>query len=123
MNFRLRTSKKTAEQLKTLQSSTGLTPNLLARFAVCLSLRDAQPISQLVKDVSGIEFNRTTLTGQYDYVFKALITQHAEREISDNEFFPDLFNAHLERGVRLLANEYNYAGNYEKMITNLLAKV
>lgn len=120
MNFRLKTSKGTAEKLKVLNASTGLTPNILARYAVCLSLRDPQPISKLVKDVGGLEFNRNTLTGEYDFIFKALTAQHQNQSITDEEFFPDLFNAHLERGIRMLASEYNYAGNTEKMILNLI---
>lgn len=123
MNFRLKTSRATADRLKQLQTTTGFTPNILSRIAVALSLREKQPVSKVVKDVSGIEFNRNTLTGSYDYVFKALITQHEQRHITDDEYFPDLFNAHLERGIRLLINEYDYAGNHEKLITNLVGKM
>ena len=123
MNFRLKTSKGTADRLKQLQGSTGLAPNILARIAVGLSLKDKNLTGDPVKDTNtGLEFNRNTLTGQYDYVFKALITQHAKRAVSDDEYFPDLFNAHLERGTRLLANEYLYAGNYEKLINHLLSQ-
>lgn len=123
MNFRLRTSKKTAEKLKNLQDKTRMTPNILARFAVVLSLRNSEGILNYVRDTSGIEFNRTTLTGSYDFLFKSLIAQHAQREITDEEFFPDLFNAHLERGISLLESEYEYAGNQEKMIINLMTKM
>jgi len=123
MQFRLRTSKATADRLKTLQNSTGLTPNILCRISVSLSLRESNKISITeIKDQGGLEFNRNTLTGTYDYVFKALITQYEGREISDEEYFPNLFLAHLERGVKLLENEYLYAGNYEKLIFNLLEK-
>lgn len=123
MQFRLKTSKAAADRLKDLQNATGLTPNILARFAVTLSLKEPQPVSPIVKDVSGLEFNRNTLTGSYDFVFKALITQREKREISDEEYFPVLFNAHLERGCKLLENEYQYAGNSTKLITNLLDKI
>lgn len=123
MNFRLKTSKSTADRLKQLQTNTGLTPNILARIAVSLSLRETQPISPIVRDISGLEFNRNTLTGSFDYVFKALIAQYENREISDEDYFPGLLNAHIERGTRLLENEYNYAGNYPKLISNLLERV
>ncbi|MCZ8519863.1 DndE family protein [Paenibacillus caseinilyticus] len=123
MNFRLKTSKATAERLKFLQDSTRLTPNIIARYAVILSLKERQPILKTVKDVSGTDFLRNVLTGPYDYLFKVLIAQHENREITDEEYFPGLFNNHLERGCILLQNEYNYAGNYEKLITNLIFKV
>ena len=40
MNFRLKTTEKTASSLKYLHSATGLTPNILARIAISLSLLD-----------------------------------------------------------------------------------
>jgi DNA sulfur modification protein DndE len=120
MNFRLKTSKFTGEKLKQLQSTTNLTPNILVRLAIGLSLRQNGTPEVTLSDNNGLEFNRNTLTGEYDYIFKALITQHTNRELNEEEYFPDLFNAHLERGVRLLSNEYQHAGNSEKLMINLL---
>lgn len=120
MNFRLKTSKYVADKLKQLQDVTNLTPNILARIAVALSLKNPDPISTEVPDSNGLEINRHTLTGGQDTVYKALVAQHTGREITDNEFFPTLFNAHLERGIRLLSNEYQHAGNSEKLIKNLV---
>ncbi|KIV56068.1 DNA sulfur modification protein [Aneurinibacillus migulanus] len=122
MNFRLRTSKYTADRLKQLQASTNITPNILARLAVSLSLQQGAIDKVEIKDTAGIEFNRTTLTGEFDDVYRAAIAQHSGREVKDEEYFPELFNMHLERGVRLLFGEYKYAGNYEKFIINLLSK-
>ncbi|MGO4890405.1 DNA sulfur modification protein DndE [Anaerobacillus sp. MEB173] len=122
MNFNLKTSNYAHEKLKQLQGTTNITPNILVRIAVSLSLRDPNPvpIDMKINTNNGLAFNRTTLTGEYDYIYKTLIAQHAKREITDDEYFPGLFNAHLERGIRLLVNEYQYAGNYEKLITNLI---
>jgi DNA sulfur modification protein DndE len=119
VNFRLKTSQYAAEKLKQLQATTHITPNILARIAVSLSLKEPNPVSP-VENNMGLDINRTTLTGEFDYIYKTLISQHEKREISDAEYFPDLFNSHLERGIRKLANEYQYAGNFEKLITNLL---
>mgnify|MGYP001122084872 CR=1 FL=1 len=120
MNFRLKTSKYTAEKLKQLQSATGLTPNILARIAIGLALKNPAPATGHVPDINGLDFNRSTLTGEHDYIYKVLITQHYGQEISDEQYFPELFNSYLERGIRMLANEYQHAGNYEKLIINLL---
>ncbi|MCY8101189.1 DndE family protein [Bacillus haynesii] len=120
MNFRLKTSKYTAEKLKQLQGATGLTPNILARIAVSLALRQPETPTEHVLDINGLDFNRSTLTGEHDFIYKALITQHFGQEISDEEYFPNLFNSYLEHGIRVLANEYQHAGNYEKLVINLL---
>ncbi|MDV2884686.1 DNA sulfur modification protein DndE [Alkalihalophilus pseudofirmus] len=120
MNFRLKTSSYVADKLKQLHSSTNLTPNILARIAVSLSLKQKSIPPVPPSESSGLEFNRNTLTGDQDYLYHVLVAQHAKKEITDSEFFPDLFNAHLERGTRILTGEYQHAGNYDKFILNLL---
>ncbi|MGG3158439.1 DNA sulfur modification protein DndE [Priestia megaterium] len=119
MNFRLKTSKETGERLVSLQATTSLTWNILSRLALALSLRDPS-MPNLVENKSGVDINRNAMTGEHDYIYKALIRQHAQRNVSDEEYFPDLFNAHLERGIVLLENEYKHARNYDKLLLNLL---
>ncbi|MGM1050416.1 MAG: DndE family protein [Bacillota bacterium] len=124
MNFTLKTSKHAKETLLQLQASTGITPNILIRYAVALSLRNSRAEAEVVpisKDFSdGLVLNRSTVTGEYDYIFRAMITQAAGIELTDEEYFPGYFNAHLERGIRSLAAEYKSAGNFEKFIRALL---
>lgn len=119
MNFRLKTSRSTGDKLVSLQASTGLTWNILSRIAVSLSLR-IPALPDLVENKSGVEIHRNAMTGEHDYIYKALIRQHSQRNLSDDEYFPDYFNAHLERGIELLDNEYKHAGNYDKLLRNLL---
>ncbi|MCG7384386.1 MULTISPECIES: DndE family protein [Paenibacillus] len=124
MNFTLKTSKYAKEILTQIHSSSGITPNILIRYAVALSLKKNDPnnpIEPIMKDFpDGLVLNRSTVTGEYDYVFRAMITQAAGQELTDEEYFPSYFNAHLERGIRALSSEYKAAGNYEKFIRNLL---
>ena len=120
MNFRLRTNEQTATSLKYLQSTTGLTPNILARISISLSLLNSSQPEEVQSESKGLEFNRNTLTGEHDYFYKSLIRQHAGRSIPEEEYFPNIFNAHLSRGVQLLEQEYKHAGNYNKLLTNLL---
>lgn len=119
MNFRLKTSNQTGEKLVGLQSTTGLTWNILSRLAISLSLKETDMPSP-VQDKSGVDIHRNALTGEHDYIYKAIIRQHSKECISDDEYFPDLFNAHLERGIQLLENEYQHAGSYDKLLINLL---
>ncbi|KAB7707123.1 DUF1832 domain-containing protein [Bacillus aerolatus] len=123
MNFRLKTNTKTAEILKSLQSTTNLTPNILSRLAISLSLRDQNMPNSVQSDNGGLEFNRNTLTGDQDYFYKVLIRQHANRSVEEEDYFPGLFNAHLARGAELLEQEYKYSGNYDKFIVNLVKQI
>lgn len=120
MNFRLKTTEQTAKSLKNLQNTTGLTPNILVRISISLSLLDPIFPEEVQAESKGLEFNRNTLTGEHDYFYKSLIRQHANIQIPEKEYFPNTFNAHLTRGVCLLEAEYRHAGNYNKLLTNLL---
>ncbi len=121
MNFRLRMSLQTTNILKELQNNTQLTPNVLARLAISLSLiqSDLPPEDEI--ESNGMEINRHTLTGQHDLLFRCLIAQRHGRYITDDEYFPSLIGRHLDHGAKLLLNEYKYARNYENFIKNLVA--
>lgn len=121
MIHRLKLSNNTSEILKELQSSTQLTPNILARLAVGASLTlNSQPEIPNYRSNNGLEINRQTFTGEYDQIYKTLISQHVGKLLTDEEYFPTLFNAHLERGISIIQNEYKYAGNAEKFYENML---
>lgn len=121
MNFRLRMSLQTTNILKELQKSTQLTPNVLARLAISLSLIQPELPPEKEIEQNGMEINRHTLTGQHDLMFRCLIAQRHGRRITDKEYFPGLVNRHLDRGAKLLLHEYKYAGNYEKFIKHLVS--
>lgn len=120
MNFRLRTSRKIENEIKSLQQLLNLQPYILVRLAVALSLKTEEQIQvDHYKDNSGLEFNRSTITGEFDAMFKAMIIEDAGKPLSDNDYFPSYFKAHLERGIPILSEHYRYAGNAEKLITQL----
>lgn len=93
------------QRLRLLKTRTGLTPNLLCRLGFCLSLTEPiAPDPELYAEGRAREFNRYTLTGQWDLFFFAMLK---ERQItqdgSDSE--ADLeanFKAHLSRGINML---------------------
>ena len=125
INTRLRTSKKTEQHLEELQNVLGLsTKAAIARIAIGLSLTsDNNPLEDPrfnSQDQTGFEFQRPTLLGEYDGLYKAMITQLLERELSDEEFFPRAVYCHLEQGIHLLLAEYKHHGNKAKLYTYLL---
>lgn len=120
MQFRLKTSGRAHTILKDLYASTKITPNILARLAFSLSLMNPEPIENFQSDTNnGMEFNRPTLTGDHDILYRCLLMQREQRFISDDEFFPRLMKLHIDRGVEQLWAEYRYTGSYERFITHL----
>jgi DNA sulfur modification protein DndE len=99
-----------------LKSRTGLTPNILCRIGFCLSLNEpGMPDTSLYGD-EGMEFNRYTLTGQWDSFF---ITLLKERCIGDSlnieNCLPEQFLAHLNRGIALVYNRVKNIGDLSKL--------
>ncbi len=91
-------------RLKNLKARTGLTPNLICRLGFCLSLSEPGiPDPRLYADGHVREFNRYTLTGQWDTFFFALLKERLiEDGLDPNADLEPQFKAHLSRGVLLL---------------------
>lgn len=121
MNYRITTSEYTKERLLTMKDSTHITPNILSRYGIALSLKNPEPIDlKIIENMSkGFEFNRNVITSKYDQLYKALISQKENRFLSDQEYFEKYLLAHIERGVAELFSEFQMAGNTEKFIRRL----
>lgn len=100
-------------------NTQGLQPFALSKIAIALSTRKGKLSPEDLKtNTDGLELNRQTIFGEYDVLFKALVTMNAGEELPDEEFFPRLTKAHLDRGAKLLANEVRYGMNfYENLLT------
>ena len=69
-------------------------------------------------DKEGKEFNRYTLTGDYDLLFTALLRQRCAKDNLDlEEDFEDQFVAHLSRGIILL---YDRVKNLRELLKRVL---
>lgn len=91
-------------RLRLLKARTSLTPNLLCRLGFCLSLTEQGiPDPQLYAEGQVREFNRYTLTGQWDIFFFALLRERLVEDSLDPETDLEVyFKAHLSRGVLML---------------------
>jgi DNA sulfur modification protein DndE len=100
---RIRVGAEATNKLKVLKARTGLTPNVLCRLALTLSLSESGLPNTASYDDQGQEFNRYTLTGEWDQLFLALLKERLVQD--DLDIALDLlpqFKAHLNRGVALL---------------------
>lgn len=96
-------SKDASEQLKQLKARTGLTPNVLSRIGLCLSLSEpAIPDANLYPEHDR-EFNRYTLLGEWDDMYVALLHQRLLQDQLPDEDIEPQFRAHLHRGIAALS--------------------
>lgn len=118
MSFnRIRISKGATTRLQQLKGKTGLTPNILSRLAVCYSLNEPQIPNPFEYDEDGQEFNRYTLTGEWNSFFIALLKERCINDGLDPEI--DLmpqFRAHLNRGVYSIFNRIKGLGDLQSLL-------
>lgn len=103
---KLKISSDASSRLRSIRQRTGLTPNLLCRIAIMLSLEEG-PAASLAPDDQGQEFNAYTLTGEYNALIASLLRFVEEDEAGagplDNDRLVALLQAHIHRGVATLS--------------------
>ncbi len=101
---RIRFCREADTWLKVLKTRTGITPNVLCRMGLCVSLEEAA-IPQLdhYPEDSQREINRYTLLGEYDTLFVSLLRQRIASDGLEDGSLDDQFRSHVNRGVILLA--------------------
>jgi DNA sulfur modification protein DndE len=104
MSFnKLHISSKTTKYLPFLKMKTGLTPNIVCRMGLCLSIAEASIPDTKMDDDKGQEFSRYTLLGEWDPFFISILRERLIQDNLDPE--KDLlaqFKAHLNRGIMML---------------------
>lgn len=105
---KLKISADATSRLRSVRQRTGLTPNLLCRAAIMLSLEEGPVGRSRRPDENGQEFNAYTLTGDYNGLIGALLRFVEEVEpgldepLGNDELVARL-RAHIHRGVATLA--------------------
>jgi len=122
---RIYVSEEVDLRLRNLKGRTGLTPNLLCRLGFCLSLAEPGiPDLQLYSDSQAREFNRYTLTGQWDLFFFSLLRERLAQDGMDLEAdLESQFKAHLSRGVLLLYQRLKKLGDLANLVVELQQKI
>ena len=120
MTNKLHTSLKTQEIFSSLGQSLSLQPFILSKLAIALSIRKgALAPSDFTTDNNGLELSRQVIFGDHDLLFRSLIVKNEERAIREEEYFPDIVKAHLDRGAKLLADEKRYTKDFYNHLCRL----
>jgi DNA sulfur modification protein DndE len=113
MTNKLHTSLKTQEIFSSLGQSLSLQPFILSKLAIALSIRKgALALSDFATDNNGLELSRQVIFGDHDLLFRSLIVQNEGRALREEDYFPDLVKAHLDRGAKLLEDEKRYTKDF-----------
>lgn len=120
MANKLHTAKRTQEIFNSLGQSLGLQPYILSKLAIALSVKKGCIESDDYKtDNEGLELSRQTIFGDHDLLFKALIINREHRSINEEDYFPGIVKAHLDRGAKLLEDEKRYSKDFYNHLCRL----
>ena len=124
MTNKLHTSKDTQLIFNSLSQSLGLQPYILSKIAIALSIRAGKlKPNDFESDNEGLELSRQTIFGDHDLLFKSLIINCEKKAYIEEEYFPTLVKAHLDRGAKLLENEKKYSKDFYNHMCNLHANL
>lgn len=120
MTNKLHTSKQTQKIFAGLGQSLNLPPFILSKLAIALSIREGKLCAaDFETDNDGLELSRQTIFGDHDLLFKMTIINTEKRATTEDEYFPNIVKAHLDRGAKLLENEKRYSKDLYNHLCNL----
>ena len=114
---RVKLSIRTQNLLGQLKRKTGLTPNILARFAICLSLKDPGIPNPDEFDERGSEIHSNVLFGEHEKMFMALMIKRLEHDRLDPKLYlHKQLRAHLDRGTYALWPRINDLSDFYELV-------
>ncbi len=100
---RIRISDRASGRLRYLKSRTGMTPNILSRFAFLLSARKMQNCVHGPADLNGQEFNAPTLFGEHQELYELLLVRYVET-VKDEREAGYVIASHIENGLHKMGH-------------------
>ena len=100
-----------------LKIKTGLTPNILARFAICMSLKDRSIPNPDEFNQEGSELTPNVLFGEHEQIYHALMINRLKKDELDPEvYLNNMTRAHLNRGVIALEPRINHLSDFYELV-------
>ncbi len=122
MADKLKISKESSEQLNFLSTRLNLKRNLVCRIALSISLATREPISESIDtDTEGYEFNKSTILGPDETYFKSL-SAYVQNKSNTSDFYNIVVRNHIERGLRIMFNDYQTVNSPVGYLSSLLDK-
>ena len=120
MTNKLHTSKATQDIFNSLGQALGLQPFILSKLAISLSIRKGDLLpDDFNTDNEGLELSRQTIFGEHELLYKTLIVNAIGKPTTEEDYFPSIVKAHLDRGAQLLEDEKRYSKDFYNHLCNL----
>lgn len=119
MVFKLKTSQRTMEIFKQIETREHLQPYILVKLSMALAIKNGYHYTGELADTTGLELNRQTITNEYDVLFRSLIQINEGKHISEEDYFPSYMKAYIDYGAVLLEQESRYSTDIYAHLMNL----
>ena len=114
---RYRFSIRSQNLFSQLKSRTGLGINVLARYAICLSLKDPSIPNPDEFDEKGMELLPSVLFGEHENIYMALMLDRLHKDKLDPELYlHKMTRAHLNRGATALFHRIHDLSDFNDII-------
>lgn len=114
---KIKLSAKSQNVLGRIKARTGLTPNLLARFALCLSIKEKSSPNPDEYDKDGSEIEPNILFGEYESLYLGLMRNRLEKDGKNIETdLNDMTRCHINRGVIALSPRIQSLEDFYELI-------
>ena len=114
---RFKFSSRTQSLFGIMKYKTGLTNNILVRFAICLSFKDPSIPNPDEYDERGMEILPSVLFGEHEKMFFALMVQRLRRDGLDPELYLNrMMRAHINRGAKSLFPRINDLSDFYEIL-------
>jgi DNA sulfur modification protein DndE len=113
---RLKLSGKSQNLLGRLKNRTGLTPNIVARFALCISIKEKSAPIIAQYDKEGSEIEPSVLFGEYEDLYLGLMKNRLKKDGLSYSELNEMTRCHINRGVIALAPRIQNIGDFYDLI-------
>ena len=114
---RIKMSSRSTQNLSQIKNKTGLTPNILARFAICMSIKDRSMPNPEEYNMEGSELTPNVLFGEHEQIYLALMLNRLKTDKLDPELYLNkMTRAHLNRGVKALFPRINDLSDFYELV-------
>ena len=98
--------------LKMMKARTGLTPNVLCRLALTLSIDEPGAPRRIAdEEKSQREINRYTLFGEYETAFVSLVKMRLHADSVERDYANEYLVDHIHRGISMLPSRLKTIGD------------
>ena len=112
----MKLSNKSQNLLGRLKARTGLTPNLLARFALCLSIKEKSAPDPNEYDSEGNDLEPSILFGEYETLYVGLMKNRLAKDGIPESELSTMTRCHINRGVIALSPRIQDLGDFYELI-------